>query len=143
MATFFSPLLKGVTVNSVGGTSQATFDANGFADIAVSDTSLVSALTAQGASRVDYEGTEEALTADTVQTALTCSALSLRNGAGSTVLEVYNEDADGDLLFGPITIAANAERVIVFPTPLAAPDGVFVTEVSGGLDGTTPGFLIP
>ena len=134
------------TIVNTPGTAEAgtnvRFNSSGYAEVLGTATSLIQAVQEQGAVRVDKEGTEEALTAGTVQTATTCSALSIRNGAASTVLEVRNLNASGALLVGPITIAANAERVIIFPTALVAAGGVFVRAVSGGLN-ATPGFLIP
>lgn len=134
---------SGVQVNDSRG-SHATFT-NGIVEIDPTDTDLVAAVEAQGAKRVDYEGTEEVLTPGTVQTATTLRALFLRNGAGSTVLNVRDTDGAGDLLIGPITIAANAERVIVLPTQLTAAGGVFIDVDSGALLGTGagPGSLIP
>jgi hypothetical protein len=139
--------LAGVVVNAVAvGSTQASFDAQGFAEVDSADTNLVSGVNKQGASVVDVEGTEEALTPGTVQTATTLSALVFRNGAGITVLNVRDENGTGALVFGPLSIAASAERAIVFPTQIPASafaTGVFIDVDSGALDVTTPGFLIP
>ena len=145
-SVYGSPNLKGVQVNSNGNTSagsSATFDSAGYAEFDSADTDLVTAVTAQGAQLLDKEGTEEALTAGVKQTATTLSALVIRNGAGATVLNVRETNGSGTIRVGPITIAANAERVIVFPTQLTAiGTGVFVEVVSGALN-ATPGFLLP
>ena len=141
---FFTNLSKGVTINEGGvtGTAQAEVGSDGYLEADAADTSLVTRLTEQGVVQVDKEGTEEALTAGTVQTATTLSALVFRNGAGETVLNVRDTDASGTLVLGPITIAANAERVIVFPEQITVAGGVFIDVDSGGLN-ATPGFLIP
>lgn len=127
------------------GLAQSVHDAQGISEIDASDLNLVHALEGARGARVDWEGTEEALTAGTVQSATTLSALVLRNGAGATVLNIRDEDGAGALVYGPITIAANAERVIVFPEQIPASvfaTGVFIDVDSGGLN-ATPGFLIP
>lgn len=134
--------LAGVTVNALRGATQASFDSNGIAEVDPTDTNLVTAIEAQGAVCVDVEGAEEALTAGTVQTATTLSGLSIRNGAGASVINVFDTDADGTLVYGPLTLAAGEERLIVFPTQLTVAGGVFVEVVSGALH-ATPGFLIP
>lgn len=139
---FFGELLKGVTVNEAIGGAHATFDSDGITEADATDTSLVAALQEQGAAQVDVEGTEEALTAGTVQTATTLSALVFRNGAGTTVLNVRDTNGSGTLVYGPLTIAANAERVIVFPSQITVAGGVFIDVDSGALN-ATPGFLIP
>jgi hypothetical protein len=105
-------------------------------------TAMDEQLISGGAVRVDYEGEDEALTPGTVQTATTCGAIYMLNGAGATVIHIHEDDANGTLLVGPITLEANKERIIVFPTKLTAATGIFVQEVSGGLAGT-PGVLIP
>jgi hypothetical protein len=136
----------GVTINAKGvGDTQATFDAQAYAEFDPADTTLGDAVSEQGGHVVDVEGTEEALTAGTIQTATTLSALSIRNSTGATVLNVRDSTVGGTIRFGPITVAANAERVIVFPTQLPASlfaTGVYVEELSGALH-ATPGFLIP
>ncbi len=141
---FYGENLKGVDVNATAvGKTQAIFNDDGYAEVDVADGNLVSAIEEQSGQAVDIEGTEEAITPDTVQTATTLSALVLRNSTGATVLNIRNEDAVGAVIFGPITLAANAERVIVLPTQLTGITvGVFVEEVSGALH-ATPGFLIP
>lgn len=137
---FHSPRHKSAQVSDRG--DRARFNAQGITEIDPTDTSLVAAVEGAGGVRVDKEGTEEALTPGTVQTATTLSALVLRNGAGATVLNVRDTNGSGDLLVGPITIAANAERVILFPAALTASGGVFIDVDSGAL-AATPGFLIP
>lgn len=143
---YYGKNLDGVTINAVGvGNTQATLDARGYTEVDTTDTDLVNALGGQGAHIVDVEGTEEALTAGTIQTATTLSALVFRNGAGASVINVYDLSTAGTLVFGPITIAANAERVIVFPEQIPATvfaNGVFIDVDSGALN-ATPGFLIP
>lgn len=135
----------GVTVNAKGvGATQAAFDSRAYAELDPS-TALGNAVSEHGGHVVDFEGTEEALTAGTVQTATTLSALVIRNSTGATVINVYDENASGTKVFGPLTIAANAERVIVFPNQIPATvfaTGVFIEVVSGALH-ATPGFLIP
>lgn len=132
---------SGVQVNDSRG-SHVTF-ASGKAEIDPTDTDLVASVEAQGAKRVDFEGTSEALTPGTVQTATTLSAIDMLNAAAPTVLNIRALNATGTLLVGPITIAANARRIIVFPTELTATGGVFIDVDSGGLHATTPGFLLP
>lgn len=139
---FYGEQLGGVTVNAVHGITQATFDSNGIAEVDPTDTNLVSAINKQGGTQVDVEGTEEAITPDVVQTATTLSAIVLRNDTGASVITIFDTDADGDVVYGPISIAANKERVIVFPSQLTVGGGVFVSEISGALN-STPGFVIP
>jgi hypothetical protein len=144
---FYTNTSKGVTVNEGGvtGTAQAIVGNDGYVEADAADASLVTRLTEQGLVLVDKAGTEEDLTPGTVQTATTLSAIFMRNGTGTTVLNIRNDDGSGDLLVGPLTIAANAERVIVFPEALSAPDGVFIDVDSGGLlsTGAGEGSLIP
>lgn len=146
---YFGQKLKNVQVGSAGTASGATAvvgNSDGYLEVDPTDTDLVAAIVDQGAVLVDSggSGTEEAATGGTVQTATTCSAAYLRANT-ATVVEFRNEDGNGTLLAGPFTIAAGKERVFVFPTPLAAPDGLFIKEVSGALDsaGTGDGFIIP
>ena len=127
------------------GAAVAVPNSKGIAEIDASDANLVLAVTDQRGARVDWEGTEEALTDGTKQTALTMSALVIRNGAATTVLTIKEEDDSGTIIFGPITIAANAERVIVFPEQIVTANGtdaIFVETPTGALH-ATPGFLIP
>lgn len=141
---YYSPLLKDTKVNATRA-GHADFDSRGYAQMNASTALLVSAVGAQGAGRVDFEGTEEALTAGTVQTATTLSAMAIRNGAAESVINIYNKDTTGTLVFGPLTLAAGKERIIVFPSTIPATvfvDGVYVQVVSGALN-ATPGFLIP
>lgn len=138
---YFSPRHKSAQISDRG--DRARFNSDGVTEVDPTDTSLITAIEAAGAVRVDVEGTEEALTPGVVQTATTLSALVLRNGAGSTVLNVRDGSGAGDLLVGPITLAGGAERVIVLPDSIAAASGVFIDVDSGALDVTTPGFLIP
>ncbi len=134
------------TVAATGdGLAQSVHNAKGIAEIDASDANLVLAAVDQGAARVDWEGTEEALTAGTKQTALTMTALVMRNDTATSVINVREETSGGTILYGPITIAASAERVVVFPEQIVTANGtdaIYVEEVSGGLAGT-PGFLIP
>lgn len=140
---FHSHKLKGTTVNEERGATATPFDSTyGKAEMDPTDTSLVSAVEEQGAVQVDFEGTGEALTPGTVQTATTCSAIYFNNDAGAVVLNIRNEDGTGTLLVGPITVAASSYRIIVFPIPLAAPAGIFIDLDSGTLD-AAPGVLIP
>lgn len=139
---FYNAQAKGVTVNEARGGVRARANARGFVEADAADASLVEALAGQGFVRVDAEGEDEVLTAGTVQTATTCSAIFMFNGAASTVLNIRNLNGTGTLLVGPITIAANLERIIVFPTALAAAGGIFIDVDSGGL-AATPGSLIP
>lgn len=135
----------GTSISSAGvasAVSATSFGDSGEATVDDADTDLVAAITEQRGVRVDKAGTEEVLTAGTVQTAITLSAIFFRNGAGTTVLNIRDDDGSGALLVGPLTIAANAERVIVFPTALSAPNGVFIDVDSGAL-AATPGSLIP
>ena len=127
------------------GLAVSDHGAQGISEINASDLNLVHAVEGARGARVDWEGTEETLTAGTVQSATTLSAIVLRNGAGATVLNIRDEDGTGTLVVGPITIAANAERVIVFPEQIPATvfaTGVFIDVDSGALN-ATPGFLIP
>lgn len=135
----------GVTINAKGvGSTQAAFDSRGYSELDPSS-ALASAVSEQGGHIVDVEGTEEALTAGTIQTATTLSGLSIRNGAGGSVINVFDLSAAGTLVFGPLTLAAGEERLIVFPNQIPATvfaNGVFIEVVSGALH-ATPGFLIP
>ncbi len=125
------------------GAAVAAFNSQGIAQIDITDANLLRTVKAAGGAVVDKAGTEEALTAGTVQTATTMSAVVMRNGAGATVLNFRVLNDSGNILIGPITIGANKERVIVFPTQMGGfTGGVYVEEVSGGLN-ATPGFLIP
>lgn len=140
---WYSHKLKGVTVNEERGATATAFSATyGNAELDDDDASLISAIEAQGGIKVDFQGTKEALTPGTVQTATTCSAITFLNNAGDVVLNIRDTDGTGTLLIGPITVVASKARVIVFPTPLAAAGGVFIDLDSGTLD-TDPGFLIP
>ncbi len=140
---FYGEQLAGVRVNALRvGNTKAAFDQYGVAEVDPTDTDLVTSIQKQGAGRVDKEGTEEALTAGVVQTATTLSAIVFRNGAAQTVLNIRDTNGSGTLVYGPLTIAANAERVIVFPTQVTVSGGVFIDVDSGGLN-ATPGFLIP
>ena len=134
----------GLVVNSTGsGDAQATVGSDSYAEADPSDANLLDALTGQNVVLVDKEGTEEALTPGTVQTATTLSALVFRNGAGATVLNVRALNGTGTLIFGPLSIAANAERVIVFPTQVTGVTGGVFIDVDSGALNVTPGFLIP
>ncbi len=136
--------LKSVSVSDPEG-GLAVFDSKGYDELDPTNTSLVAAVEDQNAQRVDYEGSEEALTAGTVQTATTLRVLVIRNGASASVINVRDEDGNGALVLGPITLAAGKERVIVFPTQIPATvfaTGVFIDVDSGALN-ATPGFLIP
>lgn len=144
---YFAQNQEGVTVNpkrpSEATAYSVTFDSQGYVEADPTDTDLLAELTRQNAALVDQEGTEEALTDGTVQTATTLSALVIRNGAATTILNVKTLDTDGALILGPITIAANAERVIVFPEQITGiTGGVFIETPTGALN-ATPGFLIP
>lgn len=127
------------------GAAVAVPSSKGIVEIDASDANQVLAVTDQHGARVDWEGTEEALTDATKQTALTVRALVIRNGSGATVWQIREEDSSGTIIFGPITIAANAERVIVFPEQLVTANGTdaIYTETPSGALNATPGFLIP
>lgn len=133
---------KGVQVNAARGTHLTFDNTTGVAQIDSADTGLVDEIEAQGAVRTDVEGAEEALTAGTVQTATTLRGLSIRNGAGASVINVRVAAVGGAILVGPLDLAAGLERLIIFPTALTATGGVYVQVVSGALH-ATPGFLIP
>ncbi len=127
------------------GAAVAEYSSLGYAQIDKTDANLLDAVEVQGGAVVDKEGTEEALTDGTKQTALTMSAIVIRNGAALTILNIKEEDTIGTVLVGPITIAANAERVIVFPTQIVTANGtdaIFIETPTGALN-ATPGFLIP
>jgi len=146
-AYYLSP---GVDVN-VPGASAAQVAA-GYGKLEANDDSgilLVNAVTyttaddhlaSIGAVRVDYEAEDEAITDGTVQTATTLAACYLANAGATTILNIYDTDENGDLLFGPITMEANKERIIVFPTPLEGAGGIFFHTPTGAL---TSGILIP
>lgn len=136
--------LRGSEINARGvGSTQAIFNGDGYAEVDPADTNLVGAINEQGGVLIDKEGSEETLTAGTVQTATTLSALVFRNGVATTVLNVRKLDGVGELVLGPISIAANAERVIVLPAQITGiTGGVFIDVDSGALH-ATPGFLIP
>ena len=139
---YYGESIEGVKVNAKGvGSTQATFDESGYVE-SEPNSDLLTAMKDQGGHAVDFEGTEEALTPGTVQTATTMKAIVLRNSTGATVLNIRDENGTGTLVVGPITIAAGKERVIVFPTALTFATGVFIDVDSGGLH-ATPGFLIP
>ena len=137
---------RSVVAASGDGLAQAVHTASkGIAQIDASDANLVDAVVRQGGARVDWEGTEEALTDGTKQTALTMSAIVIRNGNATTILNIKEEDTDGTVLVGPITIAADAERVILFPEQIVTANGtdaIFIETPTGALH-ATPGFLIP
>ena len=136
--------LRSSEINARGvGKTQAIFDDNGYAEVDPTDANLVGAINEQGGADIDKEGSEEVLTAGTVQTATTLSALVFRNGVGTTVLNVRALDGAGAIVLGPLTIAADAERVIVLPAQITGiTGGVFIDVDSGALH-ATPGFLIP
>lgn len=102
---------------------------------AVTYTTADDHLASIGAARVDYEGEDEAITDGVVQTATTLSACYLCNGGATTILNIYDTDSSGTLLFGPITLEANKERIIVFPTPLVSTGGIFFHTPTGALAG--------
>ena len=128
------------------GLAQAVHAAGkGIAEIDPTDANLVDAVVRQGGARVDWEGSAEAITDGTKQTALTLSALILFNDSASTILNIKEEDTDGTVLYGPITIAASAERIIVFPEQLVTANGtdaIFIETPTGAL-ASTSGWLIP
>lgn len=133
---------KGLVVTDEVGATAAFSNTSGLAEFDANDASLLAAAQAQGAVRVDKEGTSETLTPGTVQTATTCSAIMFFNDAGDVVLNIRALNGTGTLLVGPITVTASKRRWIVFPTALAATGGVFIDLDSGTLD-AAPGFLIP
>lgn len=137
----FGGNLGSVKVNDASGT-HTDFDSNGYAEIDLTDTDQLAAVQAQGAVVVDKEGTEEALDPGNDQTADTLSALVMRNDSSASVINVL-DGSGGDVVVGPLNIASGAERVIVFPEQLEFEDVVHIEEDTGGLDSTTPGFLIP
>lgn len=141
---FYGENLAGQTVSAPrpADGDPVTFNASGYAEIDPADTALVAAAQAQGAVLVDNEGTQEAVTADTVQTATTLSALYLDNDAGDCVIRIREDSDSGAILAGPFTIEASKTRILVFPTPLTAGTGIFIEYVSGDLE-ATEGFLIP
>ena len=127
------------------GAAVASFNAKGYAEIDKTDANLIDAVQVQGGVVVDIEGTEEAVVDGTKATATTMTALVLRNGAALSIVNVKEEDTNGTVLIGPITIAANAERVFVFPTQITTANGtdaIFIETPTGALH-ATPGFLIP
>ena len=134
------------TVSAAGdGFATAEFDAEGLAEIDASDANLVAAVEQARGVQVDWEGSSEAITDGTKQTALTLRGLWLFNGASTTILTVKEEDTNGTIIFGPITLAANAERIIIFPERLATANGtdaIFIQTPTGAL-AATQGFLIP
>ncbi len=136
---------RSIVAASGDGAAVATHSSKGITQIDASDANLVDAVVRQGGARVDWEGSEEALTDGTKQTALTMTVLVIRNGAATTILNVKEEDTNGTVLVGPITIAADAERVIVFPERIVTANGtdaIFLETPTGALH-ATPGFLIP
>jgi hypothetical protein len=86
-----------------------------------------------GAVRVDYEGEDEAITDGTVQTFTILNAFYVVNDSAETILNIYDTSAAGTLLFGPITLEASKERIIVFPTPLVSVGGIFFSTPTGAL----------
>ena len=134
------------TIAATGdGLAQSVHTAKGISQIDASDTNLVLAVTDQGGARVDWEGSAEALTDGTKQTALTLSAIMMFNGAATTILNIREEDGSGTILVGPITMAANAERIIVFPEQLVTANGtdaIYIETPTGAL-AATQGWLIP
>lgn len=141
---------KGATVSSPRPTAgvatdrAVTFDNTyGLAELdPTADANLITAAEEAGAVRVDFEGTLEAVTESVVQTATTCSAIFLDNDATAAVFEIRNEDASGTLLAGPFTVEASKGRIIVFPEPLSAPAGIFISVTSGDFD-AVPGYIVP
>ncbi len=127
------------------GAAVASFNAKGYAEIDVTDANLLDAVQVQGAAVVDKAGSAETVTDGTKQTALTLSAIMLFNGGSASVVNIKEEDTDGTVLVGPISLAANAERIIVFPKQLTTANGtdaIFVETPTGAL-AATAGYLIP
>lgn len=145
----FAGLKGGRQIGSAGtasGATSVTAAANGSVQVDEADTDLVAAVQEQGGVQVDTgNGTEEAVTGGTVQTAITLSGCYIHAAGSGATINIRNENASGDLLAGPFVLGANESRVIVFPVALDAPDGVFFHEAAGGLDtaGGGDGFLIP
>ena len=134
------------TVSAEGdGVATAVFNSKGIAEIDAADTNLVNAVENARGAQIDIEGSGEALTDGTKQTALTISAIQMFNGASETILNIREETSSGTVLFGPITLAANAERIIVFPEQLVTANGtdaIFIHTPTGAL-ASTQGILIP
>ena len=141
----FYALNKNTVASSGDGAAVAVHSAKGIAEIDATDANLVDAVKQQGGVQVDFEGEDEAITDGTKQTALTLRGLWLFNGAATTILTIKEEDTNGTIIFGPITIAANKERIIIFPEQLVTANGtdaLFIETPTGALAGTQ-GYLIP
>lgn len=142
-------LKPGVDVNVPGATPaqvQASMSCIAAGDLSgmvlVDDTTYPTTATtvlSVGGCRVDYEGEDEAITDGTVQVFTTLQACYLANAANPCVINIYDTSAAGTLLFGPITMEASKERIIVFPTPLVSVGGIFFHTPTGAL---TSGIMI-
>lgn len=67
----------------------------------------------------------------------------MRNGAAETTINVRDGSAAGTILLPLLTVAASEQAAFVLPEEITAASGVFLEVVTGALDGTTPGWLIP
>lgn len=150
MANLLYAGLKGSQQVAAAGTasaaSHATADSDGYVQVDETDTDLVAAVEEQGGVLVDSDnGTEEVVTGGTVQTATTLSGCYIHAAGTGATINIRDQNASGTLLAGPFVLGANESRILVFPTPLSAPNGVFFHEAAGGLDtaGGGDGFLVP
>ena len=136
---------KSIVAATGDGLATAAPSAKGIAEIDAADTNLVLAVTDQNGVLVDVAGSAEALTDGTKQTALTLSAIIMFNGASASVVTIKEEDTNGTIIVGPISLAANEERIIVFPETLVTANGIdaiFLQTPTGAL-AATQGWLIP
>jgi hypothetical protein len=122
---------------------QASFDGSTYGVVEANITSyttLAAEIGRMGAVRIDYEGEDESVADGVASTATTMSACLINNAGATTVLNVYDTSPAGTHLFGPLTIEANKERILVFPTPLAAAGGFYFDTPTGAI---TNAQLIP
>lgn len=135
-ALYYGPHLKGVEVNAAVGAGKASFDANGFATVDDTDTSLVTTIGEQGAALVfAANGDQEAVTADSATTATVIYGLFIQAGDGTgTDLTVTLKETDtngAQPAGGPFVIPDTKAGVILFPGGVTFTGGLFLEDTAG------------